>query len=68
MTWVSSFSKAKGNLGSLAFATVGHRLGLAPLGDFAVSLLRDVEGQCVRHYFESVKTLKGRGPIHVTWM
>ena len=53
-------------LGSLAFATVGHRGGPTPVG-VCGSLLRQVEEWHVRHHFENVKIPKGahagKGPI-----
>ena len=59
MTWVSSFGKCKGNLGSLAFVTLGRKSVPDTCDGFCRSLLREVDGGHVRPHFESVKTLKG---------
>ena len=48
----------RGNLDNLAFVTLGHRVGLAPVVEVCGSLLREIEGQHVRCHFEHVRTPK----------
>ena len=62
-TWVSSFSKSKGKLGSLAFPILGHRGGPTTTGrGDCGSLLREVEGWHAKCHFKSMKTPQGFHP------
>ena len=63
---LAAAAAARGNLDSLAFVTLEHRVGLAAVVGVCGSLLREIEGQHVRCHFEHVSTPKGawasRGP------